>query len=137
MPVMAPLVVVAGFDVGVDRLVIGVFTGLTYGLLAVGLVLVYRSSRFVNFAHGSIGAFGASMLGLLVADWGAPYWLAFPVAILIAAGLAGAIEAGVVRRLAGRPSLIGMIATLGPCSHNSWQPVLATRTNCFSLFFET
>src|SRR6187397_2532340 len=86
----------SGFDFGLDRLVIGVFTGLTYGLLAVGLVLVYRSSRFVNFAHGSIGAFGASMLGLLVA-----------------AGLGGAIEAGVVRRLAGRPSLIGMIATLG------------------------
>ena len=29
----------SGFDFGVDRLVIGLFTGLTYGLLAVGLVL--------------------------------------------------------------------------------------------------
>ena len=35
---MSALVAVAGFDVGVDRLVIGVFTGLTYGLLATGLV---------------------------------------------------------------------------------------------------
>jgi ABC-type branched-subunit amino acid transport system ATPase component/ABC-type branched-subunit amino acid transport system permease subunit len=107
------LVAIGGFDVGIDRLVIGLFTGLTYGLLAVGLVLVYRSSRFVNFAHGSIGAFGAAVLGLLVADWGAPYWVAFPVAILVAAALAGGVEVGVVRRLAGRPSLIGMIATLG------------------------
>ncbi|KHL15896.1 UNVERIFIED_CONTAM: hypothetical protein LK11_19395 [Mumia flava] len=104
---------VAGFDLGIDRLVIGVFTGLTYGLLAVGLVLVYRSSKFVNFAYGSIGAFGASVLGLLVVDWGAPYVLAFPVAIAVAAALAGGIEVGVIRRLAGRPSLIGMIATLG------------------------
>ena len=61
----------SGFDFGLDRLVIGLFTGLTYGLLAVGLVLVYRSSRFVNFAHGSVGAFGASMLALFVVDWGA------------------------------------------------------------------
>ena len=102
-----------GFDFGVDRLVIGVFTGLTYGLLAVGLVLVYRSSRFVNFAHGSIGVFGASVLGLLVVDWGAPYWLAFPVAIVVAGALAAGVEVAVVRRLAGRPALIGMIATLG------------------------
>ena len=69
----------SGFDFGIDRLVIGLFTGLTYGLLAVGLVLVYRSSRFVNFAHGSIGAFGASVLGALRrrlgrAVLGAPSW---------------------------------------------------------------
>ena len=103
----------SGFDFGIDRLVIGLFTGLTYGLLAVGLVLVYRSSRFVNFAHGSVGAFGASLLALFVVDWGAPYWFAFVIAIVLAALLSGLIEVVVVRRLAGRPSLVGMIATLG------------------------
>ena len=110
---MSALVAVAGFDVGVDRLVIGVFTGLTYGLLATGLVLVYRSSKFINFAHGSIGAFGASVLGMLVVDLGAPYWLAFPVSIAVAGALAAGVEIGVVRRLTDRPALIGMIATLG------------------------
>ena len=80
----------SGFDFGIDRLVIGLFTGLTYGLLAVGLVLVYRSSRFVNFAHGSVGAFGASVLALFVVDWGLPYWGAFVVAMAVAAALSGA-----------------------------------------------
>ncbi|WP_185995287.1 branched-chain amino acid ABC transporter permease/ATP-binding protein [Nocardioides campestrisoli] len=103
----------AGFDFGVDRLVLGLFAGLTYGLLAIGLVLVYRSSRFVNFAHGSIGVFGASVLGLLAADWGVPYWLSFVLAMAVAAGLAAGIEWLVVRRLTGRPTMIGMIATLG------------------------
>lgn len=102
-----------GFDFGVDRLAIGLFAGLTYGLLAVGLVLVYRSSRFVNFAHGSIGVFGASVLGLLAGDWGMPYWGAFLLAMGVAAGLGAAIEWIVVRRLTGRPTMIGMIATLG------------------------
>ena len=102
-----------GFDFGVDRLVIGLFTGLTYGLLAVGLVLVYRSSRFVNFAHGAVGAFGASVLALFVVDWGLPYWFAFLVAIVVGGLLSGLIEVVVVRRLEGRPSLVGMIATLG------------------------
>ena len=95
-PSIHSLVAVAGFDMGFDRLVIGIFTGLTYGLLATGLVLVYRSSKFVNFAHGSIGAFGASVLGLLVVDHGAPYWVAFPVSIVVAGALAAGVE--VVRR---------------------------------------
>ncbi|WP_238006571.1 ATP-binding cassette domain-containing protein [Dactylosporangium sp. AC04546] len=96
-----------------DRVVLGLFTGLTYALLAVGLVLVYRSSRFVNFAHGSIGVFGAAVLGRLVTGQGLPYWLAFPAAMLVAAGVGAGIEAGVVRRLRRRPRVVGMIATLG------------------------
>ncbi|MET7399643.1 ATP-binding cassette domain-containing protein [Dactylosporangium sp. NPDC005572] len=96
-----------------DRVVLGLFTGLTYALLAVGLVLVYRSSRFVNFAHGSIGVFGAAVLGRLVTGQGLPYWLAFPAAMLVAAGVGAGIEAGVVRRLRHRPRVVGMIATLG------------------------
>ncbi|WP_235735426.1 branched-chain amino acid ABC transporter permease/ATP-binding protein [Nocardioides alcanivorans] len=102
-----------GFDFGIDRLVLGLFGGLTYGLLAIGLVLVYRSSRFVNFAHGSVGAFGAAILALLVNDWGMPYWVSFVLALGVAAILGAGIEWLVVRRLTGRPSIIGMIATLG------------------------
>ncbi|MFC4069349.1 ABC transporter permease subunit [Actinoplanes subglobosus] len=100
-----------GFDLGFDRLTVGLFTGLTYGLLAVGLVLVYRSSRFVNFAHGAIGVFGAAVLARFAT--GMPYWLAFPIAIAVAGGLAAATEIGIVRRLHRRPRVIGMIATLG------------------------
>ncbi|GGN71482.1 hypothetical protein GCM10010112_38880 [Actinoplanes lobatus] len=100
-----------GFDLGLDRLTVGLFTGLTYGLLAVGLVLVYRSSRFVNFAHGAIGVFGAAVLARFAT--GMPYWLAFPVAIVVAGGLAALTEIVIVRRLYRRPRVIGMIATLG------------------------
>ena len=104
---------IGGFDFGPDRIVLGLFTGLTYGLLAVGLVLVYRSSRFVNFAHGAVGVFGAAVLGRLVGDGVLPYWLALPVGMLAAAAVSGAIELSVVRRLRHRPRVIGMIATLG------------------------
>ncbi|WP_436529392.1 ABC transporter permease subunit [Actinoplanes sp. HUAS TT8] len=100
-----------GFDLGFDRLAVGLFTGLTYGLLAVGLVLVYRSSRFVNFAHGAIGVFGAAVLARLTD--GVNFWIAFPIAIAVAGALAAGTEMTVVRRLSGRPRVIGMIATLG------------------------
>ena len=110
---ITPMLSLTDFDFGLDRIVLGLFSGLTYGLLAIGLVLVYRSSRFVNFAHGAVGAFGASVLALFVVNWGTPYWLSFLLAIGIAGLLSAGIEVLVVRRLTGRPALIGMIATLG------------------------
>src|SRR5580704_7376949 len=55
---------VFGFHVTGAVIVLGLVTGMVYGILAVGLVLVYRSSRIINFAHGEIGAFGAALLGV-------------------------------------------------------------------------
>ena len=46
-------------------LVLGLISGLTYGLLGVGLVIIYRSSRIINFAHGQIGAFASSLFGFV------------------------------------------------------------------------
>ncbi|MEV6968217.1 branched-chain amino acid ABC transporter permease/ATP-binding protein [Hamadaea sp. NPDC051192] len=97
----------------IDAVLLGLFTGFTYGLLAVGLVLAYRSSRFINFAHGSVGVLAAAVFAGLVTDAGLPYWWAFPLALATGAAVSAGIEAGVVRRLRGRPAVIGMIATLG------------------------
>ena len=43
-------------NVGLTDLVLGSVSGLTYGVLALGLALIYKSGRFVNFAHGNLGA---------------------------------------------------------------------------------
>jgi branched-subunit amino acid ABC-type transport system permease component len=40
-------------------LAIGIATGAIYGLFAVGLVLVYETTRVLNFAQAELGAFGA------------------------------------------------------------------------------
>jgi branched-subunit amino acid ABC-type transport system permease component len=77
------------FEVTGPSLALGAITGMTYGIVAVGLVLVYRSSRIINFAQGAIGAFGAAIAGVAVVEWNVNYWLALPVALL-ASGLLGA-----------------------------------------------
>ena len=56
------------FEVPLPVVVLGAIIGMTYGLLAVGLVLVYRTNRIINFAHGEVGAFGAAVFGTLFAD---------------------------------------------------------------------
>ena len=62
-----------GWDIGTSTLVIGVLSGLTYAILAAGLVLIYRATKVINFAHGEIGAFGAALFAKMVLDWGWDY----------------------------------------------------------------
>jgi ABC-type branched-subunit amino acid transport system ATPase component/ABC-type branched-subunit amino acid transport system permease subunit len=101
------------FEVTGPSLLLGAITGMVYGMVAVGLVLVYRASRIINFAQGAIGAFGAAIAGVAVVEWNVSYWVAVPIA-LVAAGLLGAgCEAGVMRRLKNTPTVVGVVATLG------------------------
>ena len=97
--------------VGAGILSLGVVMGSINALLAIGLVLVYRSSRIVNFAHGEAGG-AAGVLTVTLIFQGVPYLLAV-LAGLAAAGLIGfSIEAGVVRRFAGAPRLLLTVATI-------------------------
>jgi len=94
-------------------LVLGAITGMTYGILAVGLVLIYRSNRIINFAHGEIGAFAAAILGLSVTRWHVPYWVAFPLALGIAASVGSLSEVVIIRRLRKAPAVMSVVGTLG------------------------
>ncbi|MCW2543819.1 MAG: putative transporter ATPase and permease protein [Frankiales bacterium] len=94
-------------------LVLGLIIGLTYGLLAVGLVLIYRTNRIINFAHGQVGAFAAAFFGIEVVRWHIPYWIAFIPAVALAFGTGAMAEVAVVRRLRKAPAIMSVVATLG------------------------
>ena len=64
-------------------LVLGLLNGLTIGLLAVGLVLVYKSNRFLNLAHAQLGTLSALLLAKWVLDWGMNWWLALALAVAV------------------------------------------------------
>lgn len=93
-------------------LVVGLVTGLTYGLLALGLVLIYKSSRVLNFAHGELGAVSAVLLEKFVNDFGAPYWPTLLLVVALATLVGGGTEL-LLRRLFTRPRLLVMVATIG------------------------
>jgi ABC-type branched-subunit amino acid transport system ATPase component/ABC-type branched-subunit amino acid transport system permease subunit len=101
------------FELPAAVLALGLITGLAYGLLAVGLVLIYRTNRIINFAHGQVGAFGASVFGLAVVRWHVPYWVALLPVLGASAGVGAVAEATVVRRLRRAPLLMSVVATLG------------------------
>src|SRR5207244_4469690 len=82
-----------------ETVVLGVIHGMTIGLLAVGLVLVYKANRFINLAHAQLGALSAVLLAKFVIDWNVRWWLAFPFAVLIGVATGLAVERGVIRPL--------------------------------------
>jgi len=94
-------------------IVLGLTIGLTYGLLSVGLVLIYRTNRIINFAYGEIGAFGSAFFGIEVVKWHLPYWLAFLPALALAGAVGALAEAAVIRRLRKAPLIMSVVATLG------------------------
>ena len=99
--------------VGSAVVVSGLLLGLTYGVLAVGLVLVYRATRVINFAHAQVGALCAAVLARLVLAGGVPWVVALPVVLVMGAALGAVIELVVVRRLVGAPRIVLLVATLG------------------------
>ncbi len=96
-----------------EILVAGVIRGLTISLLAVGIGLVYRTNRIVNFAQAELGApVGQFVIALMIVHhWN--YWIAFPLGIVGAVACGVIIEFVLVRRFFKAPRLILTVATIG------------------------
>ena len=90
----------------------GVVVGLNFGLLALGLVLVYRTNRVLNFAQGQLGVVAAVFLVKCNEDFGFNYWFSLVLAILLAAVAGGGSEL-LLRRLFNRSRVLVMVATIG------------------------
>ena len=91
----------------------GLVNGLVTGLLAMGLVLVYRSTRVVNLAVGNMGLVGASLLALLVLNYHFPFWLALALSLATGTLFGAVVDLLVVRRLFSSPRVIVLMATVG------------------------
>jgi ABC-type branched-subunit amino acid transport system ATPase component/branched-subunit amino acid ABC-type transport system permease component len=90
--------------------VIGLGTGAIYALSALGIVLVYRSSGVINFAHGAIGMIGVLVFVKLQGPLG---WPLAAVAGILASALVGVlVQVGVMRQLRNSTMLMRVIATL-------------------------
>src|SRR3954471_18833707 len=82
--------------------VIGLVLGGVYALAAIGLVLIYRVSGVLNFAHGAVAMFATFVAYEVSTVKGAPGWVGAIVAIAVGAGLGFVIEYFTIRPLHGR-----------------------------------
>jgi branched-chain amino acid transport system permease protein len=99
-----------------QRFVVLTLNGLTegsiYAAMALALVMIWRATRVVNFAQGAMAMF-TTYLALFALEHGAPYWLAFIVALVSGFLLGAVIERVLVRPVESGPPLNVVILTLG------------------------
>ena len=94
-------------------LVKGAVIGGLYSMIAVGIALVYRANRIINFAQGDMGGVPASLAVLLIAVSGWPYLAAIGVGLVGGVLLGVIIEFVIIRRFAKSPRLVLTVATIG------------------------
>jgi branched-chain amino acid transport system permease protein len=90
----------------------GLTQGMIYAAFALALVLIWRSTRIVNFAQGSMAA-ATAFIALALINAGQSYWVALIVALASGFILGAIVERVIVRPVEGGPELNAVIVTLG------------------------
>jgi branched-chain amino acid transport system permease protein len=98
-------------------IITGVFQGAIYGVVALGIVLLYKSNRIFNFAQGEFGTVAAivanqALLGSFF-GWHMPYAAAMLAGLLAGVVTAVLTERLVIRPLFDRPKVTITVATVG------------------------
>jgi branched-chain amino acid transport system permease protein len=91
----------------------GAIGGGRIALIALGIALIYRANRIVNFAQGDLGLVPATLGALLVITVGVNYFVAFTTGLVAAIVLGVVVETLIIRRFFRAPRLILTVATIG------------------------
>jgi branched-subunit amino acid ABC-type transport system permease component len=103
-----------GWSVPNGVIVQGALVGGLTSFLALGIALVYRADRIVNFAAGDLGIVPATLAILLtISSAGFGWWPALLVGLAAAVALGAVVEFVVIRRFARSPRLVLTVATIG------------------------
>jgi branched-chain amino acid transport system permease protein len=95
-----------------QQVVAGLASGSIYALLALAIVIIYRSTGVVNFAQGEMATFTTFIAWTLV-DHGVGYWGAFALTLVIAFVGGIALERTIIRPVEGGPVITTVILTIG------------------------
>jgi len=95
-----------------EVLVGGLLSGVMYSLVAIGFVLIYKTSGVLNFSQGALLLFAALTFVSLV-ERGVPFAVAFVITFAVMVVLGITIERAVLRPLTNKPAITLFMATLG------------------------
>jgi branched-chain amino acid transport system permease protein len=87
--------------------------GSVNALFALGLVLIYRSNRIINFAQASFGGAGTIAFLLLWREYHVPYALSLPAGLIVGGVLGALVELLLIRRFANSTRLVLTVVTIG------------------------
>jgi len=91
----------------------GIAVGSSYALMGLAMVIIYKTSEVPNFAQGEMALVSSFVAFMLLDQYGLPYHVVFPVALIFSVLLGFFLEFAVLRR-AKEPNILGMIViTIG------------------------
>ena len=91
----------------------GIVVGSIYALSGLGFVLIYKSSRVLNLAHGQFISLGAFITYALTVGAHIPIYISFLLSLIITFLLAMSVERIFLRRLIGEPIISVIMVTIG------------------------
>lgn len=92
----------------------GLMMGGLYALIATGFVIVYNTSKVLNFSHGELVMLGAYLTYAGVTQLNIPFFITIPIVVIIMIIISFLVERLVLRPLVGRSSVVNTImVTLG------------------------
>ncbi|UUW87085.1 branched-chain amino acid ABC transporter permease [Pimelobacter simplex] len=93
---------------------LGLFTGAAYAIMASGLVLTYTTTRVFNIAHGAFGMLLAFVFWDFTQRQGVPTWLALVLVLgVVAPAIGWFIQRFVTRGLGEGPVSVALVVTVG------------------------
>ena len=101
------------FHMALNEFLNGMSTGMLYGLIAVGIILIYKTNRIINFAAAAVGAVPAIFALLMDVQRGVNYLVMLPVALIGGVLFGGLVDVVIMRRFAKSPRLITTVVTIG------------------------
>ncbi len=96
----------------IEVLLGGVMSGVMYSLVALGFVLIYKTSGVFNFSQGAMVLF-AALTFVSLRERGLPFWAAFGVTLILMTAVGAAVERCVLRPLLNQPPVTLFLGTLG------------------------
>jgi branched-chain amino acid transport system permease protein len=91
----------------------GLSLGANYGLIALGFVVIFKSTRVLNFAQGGLVLLGGYFAVHFRSAWGLPFYLAAALAIAATAIVAVVVERLFIRRMVLQPTFAVIMVTWG------------------------
>jgi branched-chain amino acid transport system permease protein len=124
-------------DFFLQLLINGVVVGSIYALVALGFVIIYKSSSIINFAQGEFLVVGAYACLAIMSAAPIPMFAAFALTLLFSAGLGLILERLILRPLIGEPVISVIMVTLGLSSilRAIVQGIWGTDTRAFPSIF--
>ena len=91
----------------------GIAQGCIYGLIALGVVLIYKATETVSFAQGELMMLGAFIGLIVMTSLGFPFWLAFAAAVVAMGAFGIGLDRLVIRPILGQPAFSIVMLTIG------------------------